>query len=162
MVTQGLVLGYLISTEGIQMDKAKIGLNSGLPVPRSVKDIRFFLGCAGFYRRFIKDFSAISQPLSHILMKDEPFEWTKEFQASFEMLKTLLTTAPILQSPDWNLPFELKYDASDYAMGAVLGQRCDKKPFVIHYTSKTLDSAQVNYSTIEKELLEVVFALDKF
>ena len=95
-------------------------------------------------------------------MKDAPFEWTEECQTSFEMLKTLLTTTPILQSLVWSLPFELMCDASDYAVGAVLRQRCDKKPHVIHYASKTLDSAQVNYSTIEKELLAVVFALDKF
>ena len=78
------------------------------------------------------------------------------------MLKTLLTTASILQSPDWSLPFELMCDASDYAVSAELGQRRDKKPNVLHYASKTLDTAQVNYSTTEKELLAIVFALDKF
>ena len=74
----------------------------------------------------------------------------------------MLTSAPIMQSPDWTLPFEIMCDASDYAIGAVLGQRKDKKPYIIYYASKSLNSAQMNYSTTEKELLAVVFALDKF
>ena len=96
MVTQGVVLGHVISVDGIQVDKAKINLISGLLILKSIRDIRSFLGYPGFNRRFIKDFSAISQPLSHLLKKDVPFEWSEECQASFEKLKTLLTTAPIL------------------------------------------------------------------
>ena len=96
MVTQGIVLGHIISAEGFQVDRAKINLIFGLPVPKSVRDICSFLGHTGFYRRFIKDFSAISHPLSHLLMKDAQFEWSEECHSSFEMLKTLLTTTPIL------------------------------------------------------------------
>ena len=81
---------------------------------------------------------------------------------SFEELKLFLTTALIVRAPNWQLPFEVMYDASDFATGAVLGQRDDGKPYVIHYASKTLNEAQRNYTTIEKELLAVVFALDKF
>ena len=99
MVTRGIVLGYVISAEGIQADRAKIDLIFGLPITKSVIDIRSFLARVGFYRRFIKDFSATSRSLSHLLMKDAPFEWLEECQASFEKLKTLLTTAPILQAP---------------------------------------------------------------
>ena len=120
--------------EGIQADKAKIEFISRLPNPRSVRDIKSFLGHLGFYRRFIKDFGTISRPLSHLLMKDATFEWSEECQASFEKFKTLFNTAPILQSPDWNLPFKLMYDASDYMMGAVLGQRRDKKKNFLWYT----------------------------
>ncbi|CAN6684420.1 unnamed protein product [Malus baccata var. baccata] len=90
------------------------------------------------------------------------FEFTKECTESFKQLKELLTTAPIIVPPDWSLPFELMCDASDYALGAVLGQRKDKRPHVIYYSSRTLNDAQLNYSTTEKELLAVVFALDKF
>ena len=82
--------------------------------------------------------------------------------ASFEKLKTALTFAPIIRPPDWNHPFELMCDASDYAVGAVLGQRIDGKPHVIYYSSKTLNDAQRNYTTTEKELLAIVYALDKF
>ncbi|CAN6707368.1 unnamed protein product [Malus baccata var. baccata] len=116
----------------------------------------------GFYRRFIKDFSKIAQPLCQLLQKEVAFEFTKECTESFNQLKELLTTAPIIVPPDWSLPFELMCDASDYALGAVLGQRKDKRPHVIYYASRTLNDAQLNYSTTEKELLAVVFALDKF
>ncbi|KAM2034995.1 hypothetical protein ACFX16_038142 [Malus domestica] len=112
--------------------------------------------------RFIKDFSKIAQPLCRLLQKEVAFEFTKECTASFNQLKELLTTAPIIVPPDWSLPFELMCDASDYALGAVLGQRKDKRPHVIYYASRTLNDAQLNYSTTEKELLAVVFALDKF
>ncbi|CAN6712693.1 unnamed protein product [Malus baccata var. baccata] len=112
--------------------------------------------------RFIKDFSKIAQPLCRLLQKEVAFEFTKECTESFKQLKELLTTAPIIVPPDWSLPFELMCDASDYALGAVLGQRKDKRPHVIYYASRTLNVAQLNYSTTEKELLAVVFALDKF
>ena len=90
------------------------------------------------------------------------FNWTPESEASFRTLISKLTSAPIIQPPDWNLPFEIMCDASNYAIGAVLGQRREGKPFVVYYASRTLNSAQMNYSTTEKELLAVVFALDKF
>ncbi|CAN6687765.1 unnamed protein product [Malus baccata var. baccata] len=115
-----------------------------------------------FYRRFIKDFSKIAQPLCRLLQKEVAFEFTKECTESFNQLKELLTTTPIIVPPDWSLPFELMCDASDYALGAILGQRKDKRPHVIYYASRTLNDAQLNYSTTEKELLTVVFALDKF
>ncbi|KAK1682427.1 hypothetical protein QYE76_043275 [Lolium multiflorum] len=111
--------------------------------------------------RFIKDFSKISKPLTNLLQKDVPF-FDDDCKEAFETLKKALTTAPIVEPPDWNLPFEIMCDASDFAVGAVLGQRVDKKLNVIHYASKTLDAAQRNYATTEKELLAVVFACDKF
>ncbi|CAN6725983.1 unnamed protein product [Malus baccata var. baccata] len=115
-----------------------------------------------FYRRFIKKFSKVSQPLYRLLQKDVAFDFNKECTASFKQLKELLTTSPIIVPPDWSLHFELMCDASDYDLGAVLGQRNDKRPHVIYYASRTLNNAQLNYSTTEKELLAVVFALDKF
>jgi len=115
-----------------------------------------------FYRRFIKDFSKISRPLTNLLQKDIPFVFDDDCLEAFEILKKALISAPIVQPPDWNLPFEIMCDASDYAVGAVLGQRVDKKLNVIQYASKTLDNAQRNYATTEKEFLAVVFACDKF
>ncbi|MBE2321387.1 hypothetical protein DVA67_036070, partial [Solirubrobacter sp. CPCC 204708] len=147
---------------GIEVDKAKVELLSNLPTPKCVKDIRSFLGHAGFYRRFIKDFSAISRSLCNLLAKDVVFEWSEACEEAFKKLKSMLVSPPIMRPPVWDLPFEIMCDASDYAVGAVLGQREDKKPFVIYYASKTLDSAQSNYTTTEKEFLAVVFALDKF
>ncbi|CAN6685873.1 unnamed protein product [Malus baccata var. baccata] len=130
MVKQGIVLGHIISEKGIEVDKSKIDLVRHLPSPTSVREVRSFLGHAGFYRRFIKDFSKIAQPLCRLLQKEVAFEFTKECTESFKKLKELLTTAPIIVPPDWSLPFELMCDASDYALGAVLGQRKDKRP---HY-----------------------------
>ncbi|CAN6711698.1 unnamed protein product [Malus baccata var. baccata] len=153
---------FMDDFSGIEVDKSKTDLVRHLPSPTSVREVRSFLGHAGFYRRFIKDFSKVAQPLCRLLQKEVAFEFTKECTESFKQLKELLTTAPIIVPPDWSLPFELMCDASDYALGAVLGQRKDKRPHVIYYASRTLNDAQLNYSTTEKELLAVVFALDKF
>ena len=162
MVTQGIVLGHIVSKNGIEVDKVKVELISNLPTLKCVRDISSFLGHAGFYRRFIKDFSAITRPLCNLLAKDVPFAWSQACEVAFDKLKTMLVSPPIMRSPNWNLPFEIMCDASDYAIGAVLRQREDKKAFVIYYASKTLDSAQANYTTTEKEFLVVVFALEKF
>ena len=155
MVNEGVVLGHLISERGIQVDKAKIEVIEKLPPPVNVKGVRSFLGHAGFYRRFIKDFSKIAKPLTQLLLKDATFKFTDVCLESFYRIKEALITAPIIQPPDWNLPFEIMCDASDYAVGAVLGQRKDKVLHAIYYASKTLDGAQVNYATTEKELLAV-------
>ena len=96
------------------------------------------------------------------MLKDAKFIWTKACQEAFERLKSLLTTEPIARPPNWSLPFELMCDASDCAVGAILGQREDGKPYVVYYASKTLNDAQKNYITTENKLLVVVFALDKF
>ncbi|CAN6695199.1 unnamed protein product [Malus baccata var. baccata] len=116
----------------------------------------------GFYRRFIKVFSKISTPICRLLQKDVTFDFNEECEKAFKHLKEMLTSAPIIRPPDWSIPFKLMCDASDYALGIVLGQRKDKQPHVICYASRTLNDAQLNYSTTEKELLAVVFALDKF
>ncbi|GJV50571.1 reverse transcriptase domain-containing protein [Tanacetum coccineum] len=125
MVKEGIVLGHKISKSGIEVDKAKVDVIAKLPHPTSVKGIRSFLGHAGFYRRFIQDFSKIARPMTHLLEKDTPFIFSKECIESFNILKKKLTEAPILVAPDWDLPFEIMCDASDYAVGAVLGQRAE-------------------------------------
>ncbi|KAJ4718833.1 DNA-directed DNA polymerase [Melia azedarach] len=162
MVQEGIVLGYHISAKGIEVDRAKIEIIEKLPPPTSVRGIRSFLGHASFYRRFIKDFSKISKPLCTLLSKDVPFNFSIECLQAFNTLKEKLISAPVIVSPDWEIPFELMCNASDYALGAVLGQRRNKNLHVIYYASKTLTDAQLNYATTEKELLAVVFAFDKF
>ena len=97
-----------------------------------------------------------------MLEKDAKFTWDADCQKSFEELKAYLTTAPIVRAPNWQLPFEVMCDASDMAIGAVLEQREGGKPYVVYYESKTLNEAQRNCITTEKELLEVVYAIDKF
>ena len=111
------------------------------PFMNGIKGIRSFLSHAGFYRRFIKDLSKISRPLTDLLQKYVPFVFDDDCVEAFEILKKALISAPIVQPPDWKLPFETMCDASDYVVGVVLGQRGDKKLNVIQYASKTLDSA---------------------
>ncbi|KAM6558514.1 hypothetical protein CsatA_027753 [Cannabis sativa] len=155
MVTEGIVLGHKISKAGIEVDKAKVSTIENLPPPVSVKGVRSFLGHAGFYRRFIKDFSKISKPLSSLLVNGVPFEFGEDCLKAFKILKEKLITAPIVTSPNWELPFELMCDASDYAIGAVLGQRVDRVFHTIYYASRTLNDAQLNYATTEKEMLAI-------
>ncbi|GJS60920.1 reverse transcriptase domain-containing protein [Tanacetum coccineum] len=155
MVKEGIVLGHKISKSGIEVDKAKVDVIAKLPHPTTVKGIRSFLGHAGFYRRFIQDFSKIARPMTHLLEKETPFIFSKECIEAFETLKMKLTQAPILVAPDWDLPFEIMCDASDFAVGAVLGQRKTKHFQPIHYASKTMTEAQAHYTTTEKELLAV-------
>ena len=162
MVSQGIVLGHIILEKGIEVDMEKIDLISKLPSPTNVKTVKQFLGHAGFCRRFIMDFSKVAKPLYKLLEKDAKFIWDADCQKSFKELKAYLTTAPIVRAPNWQLPFEVMCDASDLAIGAVLGQREGGKPYVVYYASKTLNEAQRNYTTTENELLAVVYALDKF
>nr|GEV83545.1 DNA-directed DNA polymerase [Tanacetum cinerariifolium] len=115
MVKEGIVLGHKISKKGIEVDKAKIEVISKLPHPTTVKGIRSFLGHAGFYRRFIKDFLKISRPMTHLLEKNSPFIFSNECIQSFRTLKDKPTEAPILIAPNWDQPFELICDASDFA-----------------------------------------------
>ncbi|GJW60442.1 reverse transcriptase domain-containing protein [Tanacetum coccineum] len=162
MVKEGIVLGHKISKNGIEVDKAKVDVIAKLPHPTTVKGVQSFLGHAGFYRRFIKDFSKISRPMTHLLEKNTPFIFSNECIEAFQTLKKKLTEAPILIAPDWDLPFELMCDASDFAIGAVLGQRHEKHFRPIHYASKTMNEAESHYTTTEKEMLAVVYAFEKF
>ncbi|GJU60487.1 reverse transcriptase domain-containing protein [Tanacetum coccineum] len=137
MVKEGIVLGHKISKNGIEVDKAKVDVIVKLPHPTTVKGVRSFLGHVGFYRWFIKDFSKISRPMTHLLEKNTSFIFSNECIQVFKTLKKKLTEAPILIAPDWDLPFELMCDASDFAIESL-------------------------YTTTEKEMLAVVYAFEKF
>ncbi|GKE56673.1 reverse transcriptase domain-containing protein [Tanacetum coccineum] len=162
MVKEGIVLGHKISKNGIEVDKAKLEVIAKLPHPITVKGIQSFLGHAGFYYRFIQDFSKIARPMTRLLEKDTPLFFSKKCIEAFQTFKKKLTEAPILVSLDWDLPFELMCDASDFTIGAVLGKRKTKHFHPIHYASKTMTDAQAHYTTTEKELLAVVYAFEKF
>lgn len=133
-----------------------------LQPPKAVREVRSFLGHTDFYRIFIKDFSKITKHLTELLMKDFDFIFNDQFHESFQLLKNALISARIMQPPDWSQPFEIMCDASDFAVGAVIGQHKDKKHIVIYYARRTLDVAQTNYTTTKLEFLVVIFALDKF
>ncbi|KAL4324499.1 hypothetical protein GQ457_11G024100 [Hibiscus cannabinus] len=162
MVDEGIVVCHKISSKGMEEGRAKIDVISKLPPPTTVKGIRSFLGHAGFYRRFIEDFSKITKPLCSLLEQGRKFEFNEDCRKAFNLLKQKLVSAPIVEPSNWTLPFELMCDASDYAVGAVLGQRKGKIFHPIYYASKTLNDAQVNYTTTEKEPFAVIFAFDKF
>ncbi|GJV37811.1 reverse transcriptase domain-containing protein [Tanacetum coccineum] len=139
MCREGIVLRHKISKSGIEVDRAKVDVIAKLPHPTTVKD-----------------------QLTTFLRRETPFVFSKDCIDAFQTLKKKLTEAPILVVPDWNLPFELMCDASDFAIGAVLGQRKMKHFQPIHYASKTMTEAQIHYTTTEKEMLAVVYAFEKF
>ena len=162
MVTEGIVLGHKIYAARLEVDQAKIVVIKTLMSPITVKGIRSFLGHAGFYRRFIKDFSKISRPLCRLLEKDAKFDFDESCRFAFEEIKSRLVTAPIMLTPHWNHEFEIMCDAGDYVMGAVLEQRTKKIFKAIYYVSKTFNETQEKHSTTEKEMLAMVFACEKF
>ncbi|GJX86447.1 reverse transcriptase domain-containing protein [Tanacetum coccineum] len=127
MVKEGIVLGHKISSAGIEVDKAKFDVIAKLPYPKNVKGIRSFLGHAGFYQRFIKDFSKIAWPMTQLLIKDTKFVFSDDCIQAFNILKKKLTTTRVIIASNWNLEFILMCDATDYVVGAVFGQRIDKK-----------------------------------
>ena len=142
MVKEGIVLGHRISEKGVKVDRAKVEVIEKLPPPISVKGVRSFLGHAGFYRRFIKDFSKIAHPLCKLLEKECKFVFDDASLRAFGELKEKLVSVPIIISPDWGQPFEVMCDASGVALGVVLGQKRNKIFHPIYYASKSLNGAQ--------------------
>nr|GEY93316.1 reverse transcriptase domain-containing protein [Tanacetum cinerariifolium] len=162
MVKEGIVLGHKILKNGLEVDRSKVDVIAKLPYPTTVRGVRSFLGNADFYRLFIQDFSKIARPMTHLLEKETPFVFFKDCIDAFETLKKKLTEALIIVVPDWNLPFELICNASDFVIGVVLGQQKPKHFQPIHYANKTMTEAQIHYTTTKKELLVVVYAFEKF
>jgi len=157
-----LYLGHIISEEGVACDPAKIEAVSKWPVPRTVKDVRSFIGFAGYYRKFVNDFSTKAAPLHELTKIDVKWIWDEACQAGFEAIKLALTTAPVLGYPRDEGLFILDTDASLYGVGAVLAQVQDGEERVISYVSKKLSKSQVNYCTTKRELLAVVLFTKHF
>ncbi|KAB0793022.1 hypothetical protein PPYR_12642 [Photinus pyralis] len=155
-------LGHIITDEGVKPDPNKVKAVMNYPILKTHKDIKAFLGLAGYYRRFIPKFSELTQPFTRLLKKNVKFIWTSEQQEAFEKLKLILSSEPILQYPDFSKPFCLTTDASNYAIGAVLSQGQIPNDLPIAYASRTLNHAEGNYSTIEKELLAIVWSIKHF
>ncbi|GJV17075.1 reverse transcriptase domain-containing protein [Tanacetum coccineum] len=161
MVKEGIVLGHKISKSGIEVDKAKVDVIAKFPHPTSVKGIRSFLGHAGFYRQFIQDFYKIAQLMTHLLEKDTPFFFSKECIEAFNDLKKKLTETPILVAPNWDLPFEIMCDASDFAVGAVFDRNGMLKYGVTHrlstaYHSQTSGQVEVSNCCLKRILERTV------
>jgi hypothetical protein len=149
-------LGYVVTEQGIEVDPAKIEAIKNWPQPKTVAQVRSFLGLAGFYRRFVKHFGSIAAPLNELTKKDVPFVWGDAQQEAFLILKDKLTHAPLLQLPDFNKTFELECDASGIGLGGVLLQ--EGKP--VAYFSEKLSGPSLNYSTYDKELYALVQTLE--
>eukprot|EP00253_Pinus_taeda_P010006 PITA_10006 len=162
LMTEGIVLGHAISQQGLQVDPNKISIIERVPPPQNVRDVRSFLGLAGYYRRFIKYFSKLASLLFGLLGKDVEFIWTENFQEALDTLKRKLVTAPILRGPNWALPFHIHIDALNKAIGVASGQIDEKLPYAIYFISKNFSKADLNYTGTEKELLAVVHSLNKF
>lgn len=152
-------LGHIVTTSGIKPNPLKTEAIHKFPIPKTPKQIKSFLGLVGFYRKFIKDFARIAKPMTICLKKDRRIDVNDpEYQAAFNKLKLLVTTDPILVYPDFKKKFVLTTDASNFAIGAVLSQ--DNR--AVCYASRTLNEHEVKYSTIEKELLAIVWATKYF
>lgn len=154
-------LGYVVDKRGLRVDPDKVNAILGIPTPSSVADVRSFLGMASWYRRFVKDFATISNPLTNLLKKNRKWHWTEECQESFQRLKECLISAPVLNCPDFSQPFVVQTDASGYGLGAVLTQVNSDGERVICFLSRSLTKHERNYSTTERECLSVVWAIQK-
>ncbi len=156
-------LGHFVDGNGIHTVDLKITAVQKFPTPKSVENVRSFLGFAGYYRAFMKNFASIASPLTRLLKKDVPFLWNDAQQHSFTSLKNALTHAPILAFPDYKLPFTMCTDAFALGIGAVLMQTEEgKRPHAIAYASRVLTSAESKYSVTHLEVLAVVWALQHF
>ena len=155
-------LGFVVSSEGILPDPSKLNAVETFPVPSSVKDIRSFLGLCNYYRRFVKDFAKIASPLNRLTRKSVPFVWDPSCEAAFQDLKARLCSSPILAYPDFSQAFHLHTDASQYAIGYVLGQHINGCERVIAYGGRELNLAETRYSTTEREALAVVDGIKRY
>ena len=159
---QSAILGHIVSKEGISPDPGKVKVLQEWPVPNNLTDLRSFLGCAGYYRQYIRDYAKIAEPLYRLERKGAIFKWNDDCHKAFEILKKKLTTAPILPYPQHDLAFILDTDASDSGIGAVLSQSVDGEEKVIAYAARSLSKAERNYSTTRKELLALVWSMEHF
>ena len=155
-------IGHLVSAEGLRPNPEKIRAIKEWGVPRKAKEVRSFVGLCSYYRRFIPHFATIAAPLHELQNKKTEFKWTLEAQASFDLLKKALISAPLLITPDWTRPFELHTDASQFGLGAILSQRIDGEERVIAYASKALNKAQRNYTTSDRECLAIIWGIRQF
>lgn len=156
-------LGYVLSEKGLSMDAAKIQPILDYATPRNVKDVRRLLGLAGFYQKFIKNYSEITVPITDLLKKGRrKFDWTKEAEDAFQKLKEALVSSPILANPDFSQTFIIETDSSDLAVGSVLVQIINGERKCIAYYSKKLSSTQKRYSATERECLAVFLSIENF
>lgn len=155
-------LGHIINQTGIQTDPEKVSAIKEFPTPRTVRQVRSFLGLASWYRRFVPGFAIMSAPLTQLLRKNQRWKWSENQENAFQLLKYALTSSPILTCPDFEQPFILQVDASNEGLGASLTQKKDKTETVIAFASRLLSESERKFSVTEKECLALVWAVKKF
>jgi len=155
-------LGHVITEHGIKPDPIKISSVANYPRPKNQKELKSFLGLIGYYRRFIKDFSKLAKPLTNLLKKDTQHNWSDICQDAFENFRDILTKEPLLQYPDFSQAFNITTDASNVAIGGILSQGTIGSDLPISYVSRTLNKAEMNYNTTEKELLAIIWTVKQF
>ena len=155
-------LGHIIDKNGVRRDLKKILAVKNFPVQKTPKNVKHFLGLAGYYRRFIDIFSKIASPLNQLLKQDIPINWTEKQQVAFDILKAKLCKKPLLQRPDFSQPFILTTDASGFAIGGILSQDKTGKDKPIAYASRSLSDTEKKYDTYEKETLAIIFCVTHF
>ena len=153
-------LGFVVGSEGIRMDPKKIAAIKDWPTPTNVKEVQGFLGFANYNRKFIKDYSKISKPLTELTKKDQPFQWKDKEEGAFQKLIASCTTDPLLRMFDPTKAVTIETDASDMAIGACLSQKHDERMHPVAYYSRSLSPAEQNYDIHDKELLAIVAALE--
>lgn len=161
-VTEVEYLGHIVSRDGVKPDPKKIKSIVEYPQPKTVKDIRAFLGLTGYYRRFIKNFADIAKPMTELTKKEKDFSWGQSQQKAFETLRNSLCHEPVLRYPDFSKPFLLSTDASSVAIGAILSQMHNGQEHPVAYASRQLNKAERNYGATERELLALVWATKHF
>lgn len=154
-------LGYVVNRHGLHVDPEKVEAMVNLPTPNNISEVRRIIGTISWYRRFVPRFSEMIAPLTHLLRKRNKFQWTLDCEEAFQKIKDALVSASILATPDFEQPFYLQTDASAYGIGAVLFQRRNEQEHVISYLSRALSKTESKYSATERELLAVVWSLDK-
>jgi hypothetical protein len=155
-------LGHKISPLGIEPDERKVAIVKEFPTPTNVKQFKAFLGFAGYYRRFVPNFSPIAKPLHKLMGMNVPYVWTDEQETAFKTLKEILCSKPLLQYPDFEKEFIVTSDTSSNGIGRVLSQGPVGKDLPVAYASRVLTAPERNYSTIERELTAIVWACKQF
>jgi transposase InsO family protein len=155
-------LGHRVTPRGVRPDDRKVAAVKDYPVPHNTKQLKSFLGLAGYYRKFVPNFSPIARPLHKLTGKNIPFIWGEEQELAFRTLKDILCSEPLLQYPDFNKEFIVTCDASSNGIGSVLSQGIIGKDLPIAYASRVLTTPEQNYSTIERELTAIVWACKQF
>ena len=162
-MTSGVLLGPVVSKKGLEVDMEKVQAILTSAPPICVREIRGFLGCVGYYKRFIDGYARKAIPLTKLLKKDVEFSWSSERQGAFEKLKLTLSKAPILSPSDWKREFHVMLDASGWCLGAILWQYDEgKRGCPVYYASRQMSPVERRYTTTEREALAVVYTCKKF